>query len=62
MLLTISAAAKKIGVHQQTLKVWSLENRGPEFTRTAGGHRRYDEVVLDRWVQSTVPTRVPTPA
>lgn len=53
MLLPLSKAAEKIGVHPDTLKGWSYEALGPKFTRTAGGHRRYDERDLDEWMART---------
>lgn len=48
MLLAIGEAAKVLGVHADTLKGWG--DKGPEFTRTAGGHRRYDTDDLDLWM------------
>lgn len=61
MLLPIGEAATLLGVHPDTLKGWG--DRGPEFTRTAGGHRRYDTDELARWARGTretvnVPQRV----
>lgn len=49
MLLSLSKAAERIGVHPDTLKGWGDAPNGPKFTRTAGGHRRYDENDLDSW-------------
>lgn len=46
-LLTLSEAADHLGVHPDTLKRWGP--KGPTFTRTAGGHRRYDIADLDAW-------------
>ncbi len=44
-LLTISKAAKLLGVHQQTLRNWDkLGLLKP--VRTPGGQRRYDELEL----------------
>lgn len=47
MKVPLSQAAEIIGVHPDTLKGWG--DKGPAFTRTAGGHRRYDTEVLDEW-------------
>lgn len=49
-LLTLSEAADHLGCHPDTLKRWGPD--GPTFTRTAGGHRRYDIVDLDAWLEA----------
>lgn len=47
MLLTISEAAKRLGITTKTLRNW--ESGGIlEVIRTPGGHRRYNENVLDK--------------
>lgn len=61
MLLALKPAAARIGVHPDTLKGWSGEGRGPAFTRTEGGHRRYDTAEIDRYLAAS-DQRVPSPA
>jgi len=55
MKLTLAQAADKIGVHPMTLKGWDLQDPpiGPPCTRTAGGHRRYDEQDIRDWQLAT---------
>ena len=49
MLLTVTEAAKKIGVSTKTLRNWeSAELLKP--IRTPGGHRRYDEQSLAKFI------------
>ncbi len=62
MLLPLAQAAEKIGVHPDTLKGWSLQDppQGPRFTRTAGGHRRYDEADIQAWQQARSVPALPT--
>ena len=46
-LLTIRAAAERVGVGYSTFKRWVLAGR-VRTTRTAGGHHRVSEAELDR--------------
>jgi excisionase family DNA binding protein len=47
--LSVSAAAKALGVSPSTLRLWASEGRVPHV-RTAGGHRRFDPEVLRQWL------------
>lgn len=46
MLLTVSEAAKRLGVTTKTLRNWEADG-AVEAIRTPGGHRRYEESFLD---------------
>ncbi len=54
MKLMLSQAAERIGVHPDTLRDWGKQDppAGPRFTRTAGGHRRYDEADIEEFQQA----------
>lgn len=59
--LSVSVAARALGVSPSTLRLWASEGRVPHL-RTAGGHRRFDPEVLRHWlarqpVRSTRPPR-----
>lgn len=47
--VSISAAAKALGVSTSTLRVWASEGRVPHV-RTAGGHRRFNPDGLRDWL------------
>ncbi len=47
--LTLSEAAKRLGVHPATLRHWADEGKIPAF-RTAGGHRRFSEEVIETFL------------
>jgi excisionase family DNA binding protein len=47
--LSVSAAARALGVSPSTLRLWASEGRVPHV-RTAGGHRRFDPDVLREWL------------
>jgi excisionase family DNA binding protein len=47
--LSVSAAAKALGVSPSTLRLWASEGRVPHV-RTAGGHRRFDPEALRQWL------------
>lgn len=49
MLLSRAQAAELIGVHPKTLADWGQRGKGPKFSLTEGGRRRYDEDELRRW-------------
>jgi excisionase family DNA binding protein len=53
--LSVSAAARALGVSPSTLRLWATEGRVPHV-RTAGGHRRFNPDVLRRWLAEQ-PTR-----
>jgi excisionase family DNA binding protein len=70
-LLTVSAAARLLGVSSSSLRAWAAAGRVPHV-RTPGGHRRFELDALVRWLserggappapqqrlQELVPTRV----
>jgi excisionase family DNA binding protein len=70
-LLTVSAAARLLGVSSSSLRAWAAAGRVPHV-RTPGGHRRFELDELVRWLserggappapqqrlQELVPTRV----
>ena len=47
--LSVSGAAKALGVSPSTLRLWASEGRVPHV-RTAGGHRRFDPEALRQWL------------
>lgn len=48
-LLSVSAAARLLGVSSSSLRAWAAAGRVPH-TRTAGGHRRFELAELTRWL------------
>jgi excisionase family DNA binding protein len=50
-LLTLSAAAKILGVHPRTLRTWSDREYLP-YLQTPGGHRRFRKTDLQNFVQN----------
>jgi excisionase family DNA binding protein len=48
-LLTVSAAARVLGVSTSSLRAWAAAGRVPH-RRTSGGHRRFDPAELERWL------------
>jgi excisionase family DNA binding protein len=52
--LTLGQAARYLGVAQSTIRRWSDEGRVPAFY-TPGGHRRYQQADLDRFLESSGP-------
>ncbi|HMO00128.1 MAG TPA: helix-turn-helix domain-containing protein [Miltoncostaeaceae bacterium] len=58
--LSVSAAARALGVSPSTLRLWASEGRVPHV-RTAGGHRRFDPEALRQWL-ARQPPRTPRPA
>jgi excisionase family DNA binding protein len=61
--LSVSAAARALGVSPSTLRLWASEGRVPHV-RTAGGHRRFDPEALRQWLaqQPARPNRPARPA
>jgi excisionase family DNA binding protein len=59
--LTLGQAAKYLGVAQSTIRRWSDEGRVPAFY-TPGGHRRYRQADLDRFLESSGPNAATSPA
>lgn len=58
--LSVSGAARALGVSPSTLRLWASEGRIPHV-RTAGGHRRFDPEALRQWLarQPARPSRGP---
>ena len=54
-LLTVRAAAERMGVGYSTLKQWIHQGK-VRTTRTAGGHHRLSEAEVDRVLAPQVPT------
>jgi len=48
-LLTVSAAARLLGVSSSSLRAWAAAGRVPHV-RTPGGHRRFDRSELEQWL------------
>lgn len=59
-LLTVRAAADRLGVGYSTLKRWVLSGR-VRTTRTEGGHHRVSEVEIDRLLSKQQPDGAPAP-
>jgi excisionase family DNA binding protein len=47
--ISVSAAARALGVSPSTLRLWAAEGRIPHV-RTAGGHRRFNPEALRQWM------------
>lgn len=58
-LLTVRAAATRLGVGYSTLKRWVLTGR-VRTTRTAGGHHRVSDAEIDRLLTRRDPADVPS--
>ncbi len=59
-LLTVRAAAERLGVGYSTLKRWVLSGR-VRTTQTAGGHHRIAETEIDRLLTRRDPARPAAP-
>lgn len=71
-MLSVSAAARMLGVSSSSLRAWAAAGRVPHV-RTPGGHRRFERETLVKWLKDRgagppsgssrgtelVPTRVP---
>jgi excisionase family DNA binding protein len=49
--LSLSAAARLLGVHPSTVRAWADQGRIPVY-RTQGGHRRFKSSEMQLWKQS----------
>jgi excisionase family DNA binding protein len=56
--LSVSAAARALGVSASTLRLWASEGRVPHV-RTAGGHRRFSPEALRQWLAEQPARRGP---
>jgi molybdopterin-binding protein len=54
-LVTVRAAATRLGIGYSTLKQWIYQGR-VRTTQTAGGHHRISDVEIDRLTTRRVPT------
>jgi len=54
--LSLSAAAKMLGVHPSTVRLWSDKGMLPTH-KTQGGHRRYKQSEISLWAESYKRTR-----
>src|SRR5262249_51812668 len=54
-LLTVRAAAERMGIGYSTLKQWIYLGK-VRTTQTAGGHHRFSEAEIDRLVARQAPT------
>ena len=59
-LLTVRAAAVKLGVGYSTLKQWIYQGR-VRTTQTAGGHHRVADAEIERLLSRHNPARQPAP-
>ncbi len=59
-LLTVRAAADRLGVGYSTLKQWIYDG-AVRTTRTTGGHHRIAESELDRLLVDQAPAATPAP-
>src|SRR4051812_18455795 len=57
-LLTVRAAADRLGIGYSTLKQWIYQGR-IRTTQTAGGHHRIADVEIDRFVARQTPADRP---
>src|SRR5262249_14194137 len=59
-LLTVRAAAERLGIGYSTLKQWIYQGR-VRTTQTAGGHHRVAEAEIERLLSRNNPARQPAP-
>jgi molybdopterin-binding protein len=59
-LITVRAAAARLGIGYSTLKQWIYDGR-VRTTRTAGGHHRLSDAEVERLTVAQAPTRPPRP-
>ena len=60
-LLTVRAAASRLGIGYSTLKQWIYQGR-VRTTQTAGGHHRISDVEIDRLTTRRAPAEGPAAA
>lgn len=60
-LLTVRAAAERMGIGYSTLKQWIRQGK-VRTTQTAGGHHRLSEAEVDRVLAPRTPPPAPAPA
>jgi molybdopterin-binding protein len=60
-LLTVRAAAERMGIGYSTLKQWIHQGK-VRTTQTAGGHHRLAEVEVERWLTRQSPAAAPPAA
>ena len=58
-LLTVRAAAERLGVGYSTLKQWIYQGQ-VRTTQTSGGHHRVSDTEIDRLVAHKQPARAPS--
>lgn len=54
LYLSVSKAARRIGVSASTLRAAEVDGSGPPYTLTPGGHRRYLVSDLENWLHEDV--------
>jgi excisionase family DNA binding protein len=59
--LSLSGAAKMLGVHPSTVRLWSDKGAFPVH-RTSGGHRRYLRSEVELWMKTSGENHVMEPA
>ncbi|PWT84991.1 MAG: molybdenum-pterin-binding protein [Blastocatellia bacterium] len=59
-LLTVRAAAERMGIGYSTLKQWIFQGK-VRTTTTAGGHHRLAEAEVDRMLARQAPEKGPSP-
>ena len=59
-LMTVRAAAKRLGIGYSTLKQWIHQGK-IRTTQTAGGHHRLSEAEIDRLTAQSTPVAVDRP-
>lgn len=51
-MMTPGEVAARLGVDEQTLKVWRMGGKGPPYARPGGRYVRYDPELLEIWISS----------
>jgi excisionase family DNA binding protein len=50
-LLTITAAAKEMGISRNTLSTWIRNNEGPPYLRV-GKRRMFNTEIISQWIKA----------